>query len=235
MVQVSCPLENPLTDLTGQGADLAIALGVGAAQEHLFYGPFGHQLGFAGLVPHHHTHAAALKVKGDLVHFGVLLPQSLGPQLLLLGNDRQVDEVFQAGLKGAVQKGMAQDPRVFLSVDVEVVFQHHLVLGEGAGFVSAEDVHGAQVLHGVELFDDDLLPAHGHGAPGQRGGNDHGQHLRCQAHGDRESKEHRLGPVSLGKAVEQQHHRGHEQHKADEHPGDFVHALFKGGFGGALV
>lgn len=50
-----------------------------------------------------------------------------------------------------------------------------------------------------------------------------------------EMAQQRLHPVALGKAVDEQHHRHHHQHEADEHPGNGAHSLFKGGLGRLFV
>ena len=212
--------QHPPTHLVLQGQHLAAALCPGAALQHLLHRALGDQLGFALLVLDHHAHPPPLEVKGDFVHLGVLLHQGLGAQLLLLLDDRQVNEVFQPRLEIAVEERVAQHPAVLLAVHVQVVLQHHLVLGEGAGLVRAKDVHGAQILDGVQVLEDDLLLAHGQGTLCQGGGDDHGQHFRGQAHRHRDGEQRRLHPVPLGKAVDEQHHRHHQQHKADEHPGN---------------
>ena len=69
---------------------------------------------------------------------------------------------------------MAQHPCIVLAIDIQVVFQHHLVLCQRAGFVSAENVDSAEVLNGVKIFDDGLLFAHGNSALSKAGGHDHG-------------------------------------------------------------
>ena len=49
-----------------------------------------------------------------------------------------------------------QYPLADLAGDVGMVLQHNLIPGQGAGFISAEDVHRAEILNGVEVLHDDL-------------------------------------------------------------------------------
>ena len=104
-----------------------------------------------------------------------------------------------------------------------MVLQHDFILGQGAGFIGAEDVHRAKILNGVEVLHDNLLLRQLHRPARQRRGDDHRQHLRRQANRHRQREQRRLPPVAFGVAIDQQHHRGHHQHKADQqhaHPTD---------------
>ena len=125
---------------------------------------------------------------------------------------------------------MAKYPCIVLTVHIQVVFQHHLVLGQRTGLVGAENVDSAKILNGVKIFDDGLLFAHGNSALSKASGHDHGQHLRSQAHGDRDAEEERIQPVALGDAVDEEHQWNHDQHEADQHPGNSVDALGEAGF-----
>ena len=42
--------------------------------------------------------------------------------------------------------------------------EHHLVLCERPRLVTAENIHGPQILHGAQLFDDNVLAVQ-HGRP----------------------------------------------------------------------
>jgi hypothetical protein len=57
--------------------------------------------------------------------------------------------------------GVLQDGIAFVLEDVAVDFQDDMVAGQGAGFIGAKDIHGAEVLDGVEPLDDDFLAGHG--------------------------------------------------------------------------
>ena len=144
-------------------------------------------------------------------------------------DDGKVHQVLIAGLEVAVQVGVAQYPGVVFAVDVQVIFQHYLILCQGAGFVSAEDVDGTKVLDGVQIFHDGLLFAHGDCALGKASGHDHGQHFRGKPHGDRDAEQKRFQPVALGDAVDEEHQRHHDHHKADQHPRNGVDPLGEAG------
>ena len=81
-------------------------------------------------------------------------------------------------------------------------FEDDPVLRQRAGLVRAEHVHGAEVLDRVQPLDDDLLARHRDGAAREVGGDDHRQHLRREADGDRDSEEERLLEVVLDQAVD---------------------------------
>ena len=70
--------------------------------------------------------------------------------------DGLVDEVAKARLEAAVEVGVAQHPCVLAAHDVHVVLEDDAVLGEGAGLVAAQHVHGAQVMDGAQVLDDDV-------------------------------------------------------------------------------
>ena len=129
----------------------------------------------------------------------------------------------------AVQPGHLQDPVAAPAGNVDVMLEDDPVLGQGAGLVGAEHVHGAEVLDRVEALDHHLAPRHRHRALGQVGADDHRQHFRGQADRHGESEHERLGPVALGETVDQQHDRHHHQHEADQQPTDAVHPTVEGG------
>ena len=63
------------------------------------------------------------------------------------------------------------------------------ILRQRAGLVGTQYIHGAEILNGIEAFDDNLGARHGGGALGQVDGYDHGQHFRRKSHGDRYGKQ----------------------------------------------
>ena len=130
---------------------------------------------------HHHRHAAAFEVEGDLIYLLPAFRQPAGGIQLNALQHRGVEQVFQAGLVVAVEPGGMQYPLADLAGDVGMVLQHNLILGQGAGFISAEDVHRAEILNGVEVLHDDLLLRQLHRPARQRRSDDHRQHLRRQA------------------------------------------------------
>ena len=126
---------------------------------------------------------------------------------------RHVQQVAQAGLVVAVQVGEPQHPLALVAVDIHVLLQEDLVLGQRAGLVGAQHVHGAEVLDGVQALDDDLLARHRERALGQVAADDHRQHLGGEAHRHRQGEQERLAPVVLGEAVDEEHQRHHHHHE----------------------
>ena len=204
-----------------------------AGGQDFFDRAFADQLVVVRPLRNHDRHAAALEVKRNLVNFGVVFGQlQLGLHLDMLQHGA-VEQVFQAGLVVAVEVGKTQHFVRFLAKHVGVARQRDLVLRQRAGLVGTQHVHRAKVLDGVEPLDDDLSARQDHRALGQRGGDDHRQHFRRQADRHRQREQKRLGPVALGKAVDEKNNRHHDKRKANQQPADLVDADLKGvGFGG---
>ena len=218
----------------GQGFHSAILLGIGADGKHFLYCTFGHHLGLASLILHHSGQTTAAEVEGDLVHLHIVFRQvqqaGVGGFFLLgLVDDGKVHQVLVSGLEVAVQVGVTQHAGVVFAVDVQVIFQHHLILCQGSSLVGAEDVDGTEVLDGVQIFHDGMLFAHGDSTLGKAGGHNHGQHLRGKTHGDGDAEQKGFQPVALGDAVDEEHQRHHDHHKADQHPRNGVDALGEAG------
>ena len=116
---------------------------------------------------------------------------------------------------------------IFTALCIQMMRQQDSVLSQRAGFIGAEHIHRAKVLNGVELFDDHFTPGQRNGAFGQISADNHRQHFRGQPDRDRQSKQRGIHPVPFGEAVNQQHHRNHHQHKADQQLADAVHPTVK--------
>ena len=164
-----------------QRYDIAVVAHLGRDVEDLLQRPFADQLMRGVILLHHHRHAAAFEVEGYLIHLLPAFRQPAGGIQLNPVQHRGVEQVFQAGLVVAVEPGGMQYPLADLAGDVGMVLQHNLILGQGAGFISAEDVHRAEILNGVEVLHDDLLLRQLHRPARQRRSDDHRQHLRRQA------------------------------------------------------
>ena len=228
-VELICLAQDVGAHLVRQRNDFSLAFRMGAARQHLLHRALGNQLGLALAVAHNNAHAAALEVKRDFVHLLEAGNQLIRAKLTLFVDDSNVNQVLEARLEVAVQERVAQHAVVRLAVYVQVIFQHHLVLRERTSLVRAEDVHCAEVLNRVQVLDDDLLAAHGHGALRQRGGHNHRQHFRRQTDGNRNGEQPRLNPVAVAQTVDEQHNRHHQEHEANQHPRNAVDTLLKGG------
>ena len=125
---------------------------------------------------------------------------------------------------------MAEYTRVLVPHDIQMVFQHHAILRQRAGLVGAEHVHGSEILDGIQVLDDGFFPAHGDGALGKAGRDDHGQHFRGKPYGNGNTEQKGLNPVALCKTVDDEHKGHHDQHEVNQHPGYRVDAPGKAGF-----
>ena len=109
------------------------------------------------LLFYHHRHAAAFEVERDLIHLLPALRETASGIQLHAFQHRGVEQVFQPGLVMAIEPGGVQDSLAGFTGNIGMVLQHDFILGQGAGFIGAEDIHRAKVLNGVEVFDDHLL------------------------------------------------------------------------------
>ena len=108
-----------------------------------------------------------------------------------------------------------------------MILQHDFILGQRAGFIGAQNVHRAEVLNGIQMFDDHFLLGQFHRAACQRRSDNHRQHFRRQAYGDGERKQRRFPPVTFGITVNEQHHWCHHQHKANQQHTDATDTLLE--------
>ncbi len=148
--------------------------------------------------------------------------------------DGSVEQVLQPRLEMAVEVGHRQHALILLLHDVAVPFQNDVIHGQGAGLVGAENVHGSEVLDGVEPFDNDPPARHRDGAVRQAHGHDHRQHLRRQADRDGQGEEKGLPPVPFGQPIDDEHQRHHHEHEADHQPGELTDTAVETGLGRLL-
>ena len=93
---------------------------------------------------------------------------------------RHVQQIFQAGLIMAVQPRQMQHVVAGHAEHVGVALEHDFILRQRAGFIGAENIHRAEVLDGVQTFDDHFLARKFDRAFRQRRGDNHRQHFRRQ-------------------------------------------------------
>ena len=216
-----------------QRAQPAADLRAGRYGEHLLHRAFGDEQRLRP-VADGDAHSAALEIEGYLVR---LAPSLRLRRVDLARRDKRVGalydgdvhEIFEPRLIIAVEERALKDARVLLALHVQVQFEHHLVLRERTRLVRAEDIHRAEVLHGVHVFDDDLSARKREGAAREARRDDHGEHFGREPHGDAHGEQQRAHPVALRQPVEQEHDGHHREHKADEDVRDRIHALFEGG------
>ena len=105
----------------------------------------------------------------------------------------------------------------------------HLVLGQGARLVRADDGDGAQALHRLEILHNSVLAGHLLGAHGQHDGDNGGQGLGDSGHGQGHGKHEGVQNAHAGAEDGQgKHHRadGHDDH--GQLGGEAVQALLQG-------
>ena len=107
--------------------------------------------------------------------------------------------------------------------------EHNFVLRQRPRFIRTENIYGAEILNGIQIFDDDLFPRHRNASLGKASSHDHRKHFRRESHGNADGKKHGVQPVVFGKAVDQQDDGDHDQHKADEYARNRIDPLVKSG------
>ena len=76
----------------------------------------------------------------EIILIGVLITLAVS-FIILFFNDSYIDQVLQTGLKIAIEKSMPQNTVIFLSMKIQMDFQHDTILGKCTGFIRAENIH----------------------------------------------------------------------------------------------
>ena len=189
---------------------------MGGDTEHFFHGALAHQQVIATAVLDDDRQAPTHEIKGQFIDLAVV--ERCAELCVLPGELHHglVHQVANAALVMAVEPGQGQYRFITFAAGVDMVLKDDVILGQGAGLVRAQHVHRAQVLDGIEALDHHFALGHGSSALGQVGADNHWQHFRGQADRHRQGKQEGVTPVALGKAVEEEHDRHHDQHKADQ-------------------
>ena len=194
----------------------------------------------------HGAHQFAVGIKGKLRQTrvlgtvnGLLHPEVVGQvDQRNLGRVADLLAVHRGGVVG--QDGGLEQPVVRLICKVELLAVEqlevgvdllggHLVLGQGAGFIRADNRDRTQAFHRVQVFDDGVFLCHLLGAHRQNDGDNRAERLRNGGHCQRDSEHQRVQDAHV--AVDAQAKYNH----ADDHDGDgqllaeVVHALLQRG------
>ena len=171
--------------------NLGVQVNKGACVEDFLNGALGDHLRLVIFcVSDHNTHAAALKVKRDLVDFLVLNAQQVSGQLIVGSLDNcVVNKVAKAGLEVAVQIRVAEHARILFTQNVEVTLKHNLVCGDGTSLVGAQDVHGTQVLDCGRILNNNVLLGHLRSTARKASSHNNRQHLRGNTYSNGNAEE----------------------------------------------
>ena len=191
LIELVDAVHNALALGGSQRLNLGVQVNKGACVEDFLNGALGDHLRLVIFcVFDHNTHAAALKVKRDLVDFLVLNAQQVSGQLIVGSLDNcVVNKVAKAGLEVAVQIRVAEHARILFTQNVEVTLKHNLVCGDGTSLVGAQDVHGAQVLDCGRILNNNVLLGHLRSTARKASSHNNRQHLRGNAYGNRDAEE----------------------------------------------
>ncbi|CDC34815.1 unknown [Anaerostipes sp. CAG:276] len=193
VVKIIHCLQNPTTNVIRQRLHSSITLCKCTNRKHFFHSTFCYHLGLALFILHHSSQTATSKVKRNLVYLYIVFGQVNETRIccfffLRLIDNRQIHQVFIAGLEVTINVSVTQYSRIVLAIYIQVVFQHNLILGQSAGLVGAENVNGTEILNRIEVFNDCLLLAHGNSTFRKTGCYNHRQHFRCQTDSNRNAE-----------------------------------------------
>lgn len=118
----------------------------------------------------------------------------------------------------------------FIAEHVHIIFQQDTFIGQRSSLVHAKHIHAAKSLHGIDVFDDGLLAAHGKTAPCKASGNNHRQHLRHQSYSHRQRKSKGFQPFPTCDTEKREYNGNQHRNKAEHDPGDGIGTLLKGFF-----
>ena len=136
-VQCDCPIEDSPFHLIAQRFNFPFVLNICTAFQHFFHGTFGHQLCLPHSVFYDNAHSAAFKIERNLINLFVAGNKTVGTQFFLPFDNCNIYKVLQSRLKITVQKGMTQDPIVFFTFHIQMIFQDNLILCKSSCLVCA--------------------------------------------------------------------------------------------------
>ena len=176
-IQLARQIDGALGGIGRERRDHVLVAHVRADGENFFDGAFANEHVRRLLLLEDDGHALAREVPRDLVDFAEIpLDAQLFPQILVLEH-RAIEQAAEPRLVRAVQVGEREHRLIVFAHHVEVALEDDAVLRQRARLVGAEHVHRAEILNGIEAFDDRLVARHDHRALGQVRGDDHRQHL----------------------------------------------------------
>ena len=199
----------------------------GAALQHHVGATLG-ELDIAALRLMHGGHHLAAGVKGRFTHTGQLVLQT-GLGQAALGAPRHQRRLGRLAVDSAVlrQRGVGAQGHGgggAVAVGAVIVHHGHLVLGQGAGLIRADDLGAAQGLHRGQAADDGAALGHIGDADAQHHGDHGGKAFRDgghrQRHGDHEGVQHHVQGERTGTQqlhTEDQH--ADHQHQLGEDAG----------------
>ena len=199
--------QNFLTLFLGHGQDFLPVPPAFAAAEHLVRRALGELNDGSLRHPVYRRHHLSSGVKGRFSNTGIILLH-LGfrqPQCGAVVDQRAL-RGFTLGLTVSAQnriRAQLHGQRQPGNICAVVVYHGHFILGQGAGFIRADDLRAAQSFHCGELTDNGLVGGHFRHTDGQYNGYHCGQALRNCRH--RKAHRHhkriqqpRAGDIGIG-------------------------------------
>ena len=113
---------------------------------------------------HRHRDPTADKIKRQFIKlYEAFFGRWRNPSLAK-AQHRPVHQVARPALAAAVEPRQRQHPVALAAADVKMMLKNDIVLGQRAGFIGTQHVHGAEVLNRVQPLDDHFAPRHGDSA-----------------------------------------------------------------------
>ena len=122
---------------------------------------------------------------------------------------------------------MPQYAHVFFSADIQVIFQHDFILCQCSGFICTKDVHSAEILNRIQVFNNGFLFAHGDCSFGKTCRYNHRKHFRCQPDCNGNPEKKSFQPVPFCNSVKNKDKRNHNEHESDQDPRNCIYAFRK--------
>ncbi len=148
----------------------------------------------------------------------------------MAGQNGFIEGATNTRLKVAVDPREFENAVAFLALPIDAICEGYLRLGQGAGLVDAEHVHGAQIVDRGKPLDDDLLQGHALGSARQRDRHDHRQKFRREADRQRYGKEDRLHCRPCRGEMCEQHEQRQEYREAQDQKAETPYTLLQGGW-----
>ena len=141
-----------------------------------------------------------------------------------------VERVGDAGFKCRIEEGRLHHLVRRRAVPVNRRFELHSAIGQRAGLVGAEHIHGAKVFDGIQPPHNNAVCGKMTGTGGQRDADDRRKHFWREA--DRQSlgKQQRFNDRTAHQLIDRQHGQHDDDHYPQEHGAELANASGELGF-----
>ena len=150
------------SEFIGQFIYLTVELGMRANIQHLLHSSLRDDLPFSLLIFNNYRHPTSTEIKRYLIYLRVTFRQMFQIFFAYVGKDSFVHQVLETCLKVTVKECVAQYPSgmIIAAIRIDILLQYDFIAGQRTGLVGTKNVHGPEVLDGIEILHDRFFLRH---------------------------------------------------------------------------